>query len=96
MKEKKLRWVKARLTSGEFKGPFWGAALGGAFLMIVPEKCASGVQYAVWCGGTVFGEKPTLAEAKACADVMLRGHVQRICFALCRLRLLDRKKEEAA
>ncbi len=96
MKEKKLRWVKARLISGEFKGPFWGAELGGVFLMIVPEKCASGVQYAVWCADTVFGEKPTLPEAKAFADLMLRGHMQRIGFALCRLRLLDRKKTEAA
>ena len=96
MKEKKLRWVKARLTSGEFKGPFWGASLGGAFLMIVPEKCASGVQYAVWCADTVFGEKPTLAEAQAFAETMLRGHADRIGGALCRLRLLDRRKTEAA
>jgi hypothetical protein len=96
VKEKKLRWVKARLTSGEFKGPFWGAHLGGAFLMIVPEKCASGTQYAVWCADTVFGEKPTFVEAKAFAEAMLRGHADRIGMALCRLRLLDRAKKEAA
>jgi hypothetical protein len=95
MKEKKLHWVKARLTSGEFKGPFWGAKFGGAFLMIVPEKCASGVQYTVWCADTVFGEKLTLAEAQAFAEAMLRGHADRIGAALCRLKLLERRQVAA-
>jgi len=82
---KSLRWVKGSLKSGTYAGPVWGAKLGAAFLMLVPVKLAGQQQFEVWFADQVLGEKPTLPEAKAFAETVLRGSMDRLGSGLAAL-----------
>ncbi len=81
--EQKLRWRKGKLQSGPYKGPFWAAKLDAAFLMVVPGHPLG--QYEVWFADMVLGEKPTVQEAQAFAEEVLRGYMDRVAGGLGKL-----------